>query len=289
MSINITSLESHELTVNHNEINILTHNGLFHSDEVFASALLIHFYAKTKVVNIIRSRNESLIKVFKSNPLFFMLDIGSDYNIAMRNFDHHQQGVEVEEKASVMLVLDYLLSVNLITVSLYEYLKENLIQFLNNWDLGLEQAKANFSHKPLPTIISSFNRYDVSPEIENVQFRKALDIALSVIENENEAFKQLSEAKKGFMKHTALHNGVIMFNDFNPQYAKLLKQCEGVKYYIHPMKEDWVVKTTNSFTNPLPMVEDESELVFAHKNRFLSIFKSKNAAISYISNAYHQI
>jgi len=285
MSINISTLKSNELSKKDNTINILTHNGLFHSDEVFAIALLIHFFAESKSVNIIRSRDESIINLFENSEDYFMLDIGSDYNPMKRNFDHHQRSEDVEEKASVMLIFDYLLSTRNITKDLYDFLKENLIQFLSNWDLGLEQHTANYTHKPLPTIISSFNRYNVSIEVENIQFRKALNIALSVIENEEEAFKQLVEAKQGFVQHTALKDGVIMFNDYNPQYTKLLKQCEGVRFYIHPMKNNWVVKTTNSFTNPLPIVNDKNDLVFTHKNRFLSIFKTKDAAIKYILEA----
>ena len=265
------------------EINILTHDGMFHSDEVFASAFVIHFIANNKKTNIFRSRDNQLIELFKADDTIFTLDIGSEYRPSMKNFDHHQDDEEVAEVASVMLILNYLYETSVISTGLYNHFKDNLVQFLSNWDLGLEQDIANYWHKPLPTIISAFNRFKGSQKEKNLQFEKALRLALSIIENEIESFNQLLLAKEGFKKHRALSKELVLFDDFNPQYARLLKQCQNIKYYVHPMKENWVVKTTNSFVNPLPLIDNTNDLVFAHKSRFLSIFNSQKAAIDYIS------
>jgi uncharacterized UPF0160 family protein len=286
MKIDVDTFEISKDSIASSELNILTHNGVFHSDEVFASALVIYFYASNLNVKINRTRSTDAIDLYKNNSKLFMLDIGLENNPSMRNFDHHQEGDDVEVKATVMLVLDYLLDRGAVSIGLFEYLKDNLVQFLSNWDLGLEQATANFKHKPLPTIISSFNRYNTTVEQENKQFEKVLNLAISIIENEVEAFDQLNEAKRGFENHTVLHDGVILFNDYNPQYPKLLRKCKGVRYYIHPMNENWVVKTTNSFIYPLPLVKEDGDLVFAHKSRFLTIFRSRDAAINYISNLH---
>lgn len=272
-----------QLSIDNLEINILTHNGTFHSDEVFASALITFFMAKNKKVRICRSRKEQHIKLFLANKNSFTIDIGGEYQTQLRNFDHHQDDVTVEGNASVMLILNYLHEISIFDDALYNYLKDNLVQFLNNWDLGLEQGYANFRHKPIPTIISSFNRFNATEKVENQQFKKALDFAILIIENEVDAYYQLLKAKAGFKKHRNITREIIIFDDYYPQYAKLIKQCAKVRFYIHPLNDKWAVKTTDSELNPLPLINDSDELVFAHKNRFLSIFTTRHAAIDYIA------
>ncbi len=285
MKIKISNGELIDKNWKTKDLRILTHNGAFHSDEVFAAALLIHFVSKNNEVQVIRTRDRSTIDTYKQNPDIFVLDIGTSYSSEMLNFDHHQDEENVEQQASVMLVLDYLVEIKILGSEKYAFLKSNLIQFISDWDLGLEQAVANFKQKPLPTIISAFNRFNVSLEKENQQFLKVLLLAIDIIENETEAFAQLQIAKEGLKNHIVLPNNTILFDNFNPQFSKLLKECKEIKYYIHPIKNNWVVKTTNSYNNPLPLIKENADLIFAHKNRFLTIFSNQQSAINYISKA----
>ena len=152
-------------------IGVVTHDGVFHSDEIFAIALLGRFYYDgSDTIGICRTREERVLNKYKKRNDVFVIDVGGLYQPEQKNFDHHQEDLIVEEKASVLLILDYLLQQHTIEQALYDFLFRKLIQFISNWDLGLEQNRANFSHKPLPTIISAFNRYDVEPEEENAQF-----------------------------------------------------------------------------------------------------------------------
>jgi uncharacterized UPF0160 family protein len=69
--------------------NILTHDGKFHADDVFAVATLnIFYHGKIKVT---RSRKPEIIKKFLEAGEV-IVDNGRDYNPEKNIFDHHQEG-----------------------------------------------------------------------------------------------------------------------------------------------------------------------------------------------------
>ncbi len=67
---------------------LVTHNGGFHSDDIFACATLqIYLDQKGKEHEIIRTRDE---KVMQKGD--FVFDVGGKYNPEENRFDHHQKG-----------------------------------------------------------------------------------------------------------------------------------------------------------------------------------------------------
>lgn len=70
------------------KVIIATHNGVFHSDDVFAVAsLLVLLEATPAVSTVIRTRDENLIR--KAD---FAVDVGGVYAPDKNRFDHHQIG-----------------------------------------------------------------------------------------------------------------------------------------------------------------------------------------------------
>lgn len=61
-----------------------THNGKFHSDDVFSVALLTTLFPDAVVT---RSRDQSVL-----DTLDLVLDVGGEYDISKNRFDHHQVG-----------------------------------------------------------------------------------------------------------------------------------------------------------------------------------------------------
>ncbi len=265
-------------------INIVTHNGTFHSDEVFAIALIKSVFGDDKY-NICRTRDIEILEKSKSDPHVFVIDLGGEFNNDMLNFDHHQQHESVNDKSAVMLVLEYLISVDKLNVAEGDYLRKNIISFISNWDLGLEQSTANYFHKPLPKIISAFNRFNLSGVEEDLQFDKALEFVVQIIENERNAFLELQKAKQNFNSYNTVSNDVILFNDYSPQYLGMIKDLKNIKFYIHPMDNNWTVKAVDINKAPLPKVINRDNLVFAHKSRFITVFDDKKAAINFILSA----
>src|SRR3989344_3857156 len=69
-------------------IKLITHNGSFHSDDVFACATLSLLLEKRgEKLEIIRSRDE---KIIDSGDIVF--DVGGIYDAEKNKFDHHQIG-----------------------------------------------------------------------------------------------------------------------------------------------------------------------------------------------------
>src|SRR3989344_9051877 len=67
---------------------LITHNGNFHSDDIFACATFSLVLERAKEsFEVVRTRDEELIK--KGDYVF---DVGSVYNPEQNRFDHHQPG-----------------------------------------------------------------------------------------------------------------------------------------------------------------------------------------------------
>jgi len=65
-------------------MKIGTHNGKFHSDDVFSVALLTTLFPDAEVV---RSRDQAVLET-----LDIVLDVGGEYDVSKNRFDHHQVG-----------------------------------------------------------------------------------------------------------------------------------------------------------------------------------------------------
>ena len=69
-------------------IELVTHDGSFHTDDIFACATLsILLENKKEKFKIIRTRNQ---KIIDSGDYVF--DVGVIYNEKLNKFDHHQIG-----------------------------------------------------------------------------------------------------------------------------------------------------------------------------------------------------
>ena len=67
---------------------LVTHNGSFHSDDIFAAATLIIYLEKRgEKYEIIRTRDQEIIKTGD-----YVFDVGGVYDEATNRFDHHQKG-----------------------------------------------------------------------------------------------------------------------------------------------------------------------------------------------------
>jgi|SRR3989344_9450590 len=68
-------------------VKIITHNGSFHADEVFAVATLKIMLGRRADIVVIRSREP---EVWKSAD--YLVDVGGVYDASKNYFDHHQEG-----------------------------------------------------------------------------------------------------------------------------------------------------------------------------------------------------
>ena len=69
------------------KVTIVTHSSSFHTDDVFAVATLLLVLEKDHEVEVIRSRDRSIIE--KAD---YVVDVGDIYDPSKNRFDHHQAG-----------------------------------------------------------------------------------------------------------------------------------------------------------------------------------------------------
>ena len=72
---------------------VVTHNGIWHADEVLAIALLSLVVGE---VDVIRTRDVDVIENYKSLYSVYVLDVGGEYNPRYLNFDHHMRDFDLK-------------------------------------------------------------------------------------------------------------------------------------------------------------------------------------------------
>lgn len=276
---------------------IYTHSQVFHPDEILAIALLEKFFLKEKF-EIIRTRNETVLKKAKTDATVFVIDVGFEYDSTMLNFDHHQGNlVETWEDGTPFsacgLTWLWLRKNNHLTDLSNENLdhfEESFIQMADKLDNGL-------SDWPPGEILSAYNR---KGDINESQFQKAIEVAHDLIENSLYQCQIEIEAK--IKISSALENnfniecGILnLEKGGGPFYARLAYELSDNKVNILVVPRtinQWLLITApknleDPFSQkcPAPLAWRGKEnftieldgisipIIFCHKNGFMSIVK----------------
>ena len=131
-----------------NAKTIVTHDGDYHIDEVFATSLINYIFDHNGMErpNIIRTRNEDILDEVIRDPEVIVLDVGRIFNENMLNFDHHQGSFERAWESSRIplsstgIVFSYLRDNNLLSHldgSLLNELQESWIEVIDAIDNGI--------------------------------------------------------------------------------------------------------------------------------------------------------
>ncbi len=160
-------------------MKIVTHSGAFHTDEVFAVALLKKFVNGN--IEVIRTRNNELLEEAKKDKSTYVIDVGREYNEEYRNFDHHQREFNLKWNNEIGLLSScglvwkyikkkgYLKKIKPHTIKIIE---ETIIQKIDMHDNGTQ-------FWTLSNIIKVCNREDNKLE----DFMKAVDLAYIFLDN----------------------------------------------------------------------------------------------------------
>jgi len=281
----------------------ITHGGIFHADEVTAEAELLKWNNLRKIIMIseekfitsseaekndwinsndilyiIRTRNQDIISWGLENPNIYMLDNGLIYDEAKLNFDHHQ---DLALGASNILILDHLTRQGKINSELSKELRPFMIG-ISEFDTNQGNANLNWKeynkdnkYRNLSNIISGFNRDPRNEKLQNEQFKKAVEFAIQILENEISSATERLKAERIYNEREILPNNVAVFSEFCP----IWKQKGDHNFAILPNPQGWSLNSANSSTHPLPENIEHKDLIFAHKGRFIAVFKTKEAAI----------
>lgn len=171
------------LTENIEEADLITHNGTFHSDEVFSTVLLSKVLKKD-ILKLCRTSN------IKEGITGFAYDVGYG------KYDHHQPGGNGERKngikySSFGLVWrdfgkDYLKQLNCLQIEeVWSMVDKKLVQnidAIDNGQLG-KLTQFDFEVVTLPNLISMYNsNWDDEQANQDEMFLKAVQFAQTVFD-----------------------------------------------------------------------------------------------------------
>ena len=275
---------------------IVTHDGVFHADEVFATAL-IKLIAKSNNENkieVVRTRNPKILQEHLELETSIVIDVGNS------EFDHHQElkyntinGEEIP-MSSFGLVHKKFLELNLI---MFDKDLQNLVVEVDKADNGVAPST-------ISTLIRTFtpNWNDKSDTAMDDAFKKAVKFAKGILKNmlgktnssllaEETIKDEIQNLKKQELLYGTKRNYLILQN-YIPFQETIIKYNETVsedkiKFVINKNKNKFnlhtIKKSLGSFENHVDLIsldmakELEINVDFIHNNKFFAVADSVEA------------
>jgi len=290
---------------------IITHNGQFHTDDIFAVATL--FLILGDEAEVVRTRDENLIKSGD-----YVVDVGNVYDPKINRFDHHQTGGAGIRKnnipyASFGLVWEKFGEKLCGSKDVSDILDKKIVQFIDGTDNGVDLYRTFFDGIFPYTIYDYLNSFiptwkeKEKEDKDNVDknFMKAVEIAGRIIEREIKITKDWIEGEKIIkdIYYKSDEKRIIVIDDYKnferSQVTDALLVFPEVLYAVFYKKDNdfWQVVALNihmgtfELRKALPLSwrgkRDEElkvetgvrDAVFCHNNGFMCIAKSKEGAI----------
>jgi uncharacterized UPF0160 family protein len=283
---------------------LVTHDGAFHADDLFATAVLSILNKGN--VKIIRTRDP---KMFKKGD--YVYDVGGEYNPDKKIFDHHQkEGAGKRENgipyASFGLVWKTYGEQICKNKEVANKIDEKLVQAIDATDNGINlfDVKGNVAPYNIQDILFAFRPSWKEKQDNDSCFLGLLPFVVKIINREiiktRDELEASSFVKKAYDE--AKDKKVIIIESNYPWGDTIEKYTEPL--YIVSTKNDlWraeaVRKDKNNFETRKPFPEswagkrDEEmvketgvqDAVFCHNGRFLIVAKSKEGIMALVQKA----
>lgn len=281
---------------------VVTHDGKFHSDEIFGVAVLQLRFGEENL-KIVRTRQMELIQ--KAD---IVLDVGGEYDPEYLRFDHHQNGAPVREQgipyAAFGLVWKEFGEAITGSKEIADKIDERLAQPIDAGDNGVTLYSLN-EHKVAPvelsSILESFMPPMGSDRNQDEAFMEAVIVArnylVRVIELRvvKQALKE--EAKRVYKeseKKTVLVFETPMKRDVLQDYAEVKvivtpSDAERTKWsaLVVPVEGEAFISRAyfpeawaGLRDEELALVSGIQGAIFCHKGRFIFVAKSQEGAVA---------
>jgi len=292
------------------DITIATHNGGFHSDDVFAVAVLQLALGTANPIAVVRTRDMDVIS--KAN---YVVDVGGVLDPHTHRFDHHQtEGGGTHANgipyASFGLVWkEYGIEISG-SVEVAQYIEDRLVLFVDALDNGIDISTPIFEGVRQYTISDYFYSYWIDEHIEEEKvdaiFMDMVVLVRHLLTREIEKAKKIisQRAKVESVYAETADKKVIVF-DKNIAWAGVLVHKTEPLYVVYPSIDGtkWNAKAVhikpNSFElrKPFPVdwagktgedlvrVSGVSDAIFCHRNLFLAVALSKEGALGLVHKA----
>ena len=286
----------------HKSLQIQTHCGTFHADEVIAVTMLSnHFNSLNFNVKIVRSRE---IKPQSD----ILVDVGGEYNPEKHRFDHHQTSCSEtwNRKSKIPLssvgmiwkhygvkILSLQFKNKDLTYKDFEILVNriyhHLIIEIDAHDNGIIlKGKSNTSNFNITSIISSCNRRCVTDEMQDINFKKAMIVTSQILDI------KINDIVESYINHKIdiynvkkllkTSNNYIIIRDNIPTINKCLTELDkkyNIAFIVFVSEKEITIKARKQIKykpliNILPYnrlinnLTNPKDLIFVHKKLFIA-------------------
>lgn len=253
---------------------IFTHNGAFHADDVLAVAMLRFAGFEFE---LIRTRTPSVLEAAINDPNTLIVDVGGVFNPSMLNFDHHQDmslpsaaGMIYENFKDAICPVDaqpffaqFISSIDAIDTN-----RNNIYAVWNTLPEGFRNTSS---------IIAGFNRDVMNAAQQDEQFNKAVEFALTIIENERHSAIEKAKSERQYSERSILPNNVAVFNEFSTVW----KEKGEHQFAVLPHPSGWQIQSRDTAVATVPEMVAECEgFIFRHGSGFMAVFSSREAAVT---------
>ncbi|KKS04390.1 MAG: Metal-dependent protein hydrolase [Candidatus Nomurabacteria bacterium GW2011_GWC2_41_8] len=283
---------------------LITHDGSFHTDDIFAAATLsIYLEKKGETFEIIRTRNEEIIKNGD-----YVFDVGGFYDEEKNRFDHHQvngagkrdNGIEY---ASFGLVWKKFGGELCNGETEAELIDQKLVQPIDAGDNGVNLVE--LKREVIPYFIQyAFNAFrpgwkDVSEKALFVGFLECVQMAKNILTREIGRARDITEAQKIiFTIYRNAENKKIIVLDKKYPWEELMQNYPEPIFVVYPrIDNSWGVEgvAASKFSvekrkkfpdtwaglrnGELQEISKVPDALFCHRGLFMAVAKSKEGAV----------
>lgn len=241
---------------------IITHDGVFHADDVFAVAILrlIH-----PAVPVVRTRDRALIQSAMGTSGTYLLDIGGACYPEMGLYDHHQpEGAGFREQeghshewpyatagliwkhfgAEVVAILHPALTLDGVAETV-RHLDEALIKYIDAVDCGVRLKSSGPS---LSALIASFNPSWYEPQEDS--FPLVIELAQVVLTNFIKRYAGKVLARDTVRQSATRLNGRVLILETCLPWAEVVSnEMPDVLFVAYPVdsmgRQQWQLRATD--------------------------------------------
>lgn len=282
-------------------IQLITHSGTAHADDIFAYAVLSRIF---KDHELIRTRDPEVIH---SNDLKIVFDVGLLYDPDKNYFDHHQAEKEVRDDgvpySSFGLIWKHFGKAYLRELDISEQNVDQVWEALDKkivYEIDVGDNGVNVGITPHLMYMSNFYRMieNFFSEYTIQEFKEVATIVERLFINiaRKEEAKLADRARVDEVLKTYDGNGTLVL-DFETLSSSYISKDKSIKFIISPREDKWqlyaLAESSKSFDRRKPIwsvaagLTDEalvkatgiSDLEFCHSGLFLAIGKTKESIL----------
>lgn len=261
--------------------NLVTHNGKFHADDVFASVIMTRLFP---TLTIVRTRDETMT----GDQSNFVYDVGGG------EFDHHgiddtRQHANGVPMAAFGLIWQqfgkqYIADLNpdlapTITQAVYEKIDSHFIVGIDALDNGVSAYQSEVF--TVPDIINDF--YEEDDEANS--FDRALAFAKMILENRVKKTVAKEIAQQDVIAQATFASDQILFVPISGPWKDYAEQFDQLVFAVLPRKDgNWMIQGVpvahGSFEvkHAIPQIKEEG-IVFIHRTGFMAVVDTAEHAL----------